>query len=300
MKSFFKRSFVLIIAIILGYMILPVFRVGDNWEFLATKMDKVTLEKVYFLSQIVASCFVAIGALIAVWQYYLSSKAEIARYNNEKVQKAVDMAEYYKDEILTNYGLLKDVFEETKLKNIICKVKIGNMEAFDQYELKELFDEDTVQEIREKLSSAHFADKILESIRKRGFRETNVIIDDIIKKREDDKGYILSKEEIKEVSVIYTNRVVNETLNRLEYFSMNFTHGTADESVVFASLSPTFLEIVQLLYYNIAINNNERAHYFSNVIKLFNIWKEQTEEKKKRIVATTRSVFPLGATTKSV
>lgn len=281
-------------------MILPAFRINDVWVLSATEMDIVVLEKVYYLSQIVASCFVAIGALIAVWQYYLSSKAEINRYNNEKVQKAIDMAEYYKDAILTKYTLLKDVFEGTKLKNIICKVKICDMKEFDQYELKDLFDEDTIEDIKNKLSSEDCADIILESIQKRGFKDTNIIIDEVLKKREQNKAYKLSKDEIKEIKVVYTNKVINETLNRLEFFSMNFTHGTADESVVFASLSPTFLEIVQLLYYNIAINNNERAHFFSNVIRLFNIWKDKTEEKNKRIVATSRSVFPFGETAKSI
>lgn len=174
------------------------------------------------------------------------------------------------------------------------------MVEFDQYELKELMDEDMIEEIKQKLAPSFCADIILQTIRKRGFKATNAIVDDVIKKRENDSEYKLSEEELRAVKVTYVNEVVNETLNCLEYFSMNFTHKTADESVVFASLSPTFLEIVQLMYYEIANVNDERVHLYSNVIKLFNIWKDKTEEKNKRMVATGRSAFPLGTTTRSV
>lgn len=300
MKRSCKRGFVLVITGLMVYMILPIFITNDGLAHSATEMNDIVLEKVYYLSQIVASCFVAIGALIAVWQYYLSSKAEMARYNNEKVQKAIDLAEYYKNEILTNYCLLVDVFEGTKIKNIIRKVKIKDMKEFDQYELKELLDEEATEAIKQKLTSEDCANVMLESIQKRGFKTNNTIIADVIQKRKTISGYKLSEEELKAVRVTFVNEVMNETLNCLEFFSMNFTHGTADESVVFASLSPTFLEMVQLLYYNIAINNNERVHYFTNVIKLFDIWKNQVEEKHRRIVATSRSGFPLGATTRGI
>lgn len=84
--------------------------------------------------------------------------------------------------------------------------------------------------------------------------------------------------------------IVTETLNNLEFFAMHFTHGTADESVVYQSLHQTYLDIVYVLYYNIAVLNElENSKYYTNIIELYKIWKKRDAEEKRKRADLARS-----------
>ena len=62
-------------------------------------------------AQIVSSIFVIIGTIIAVWQYYLSSSQKISEFNFSRVEKAIELSNYYKDNILSRYSFVKGVFD---------------------------------------------------------------------------------------------------------------------------------------------------------------------------------------------
>ena len=88
---------------------------------------------------------------------------------------------------------------------------------------------------------------------------------------------------------IFMNNIVMETLNNLEFFSMNFNYNIADESVVYQSLHKTFLEVVYLLYYNIAVNNEPGdKKLFTNIIELYNLWQKKSEETKNEELNSLR------------
>ena len=70
---------------------------------------------------------------------------------------------------------------------------------------------------------------------------------------------------------------------------MNFNYNIADESVVYQSLHKTFLEVVYLLYYNIAVNNEPGdKKLFTNIIELYNLWQKKSEETKNEELNSLR------------
>jgi len=92
-----------------------------------------------------------------------------------------------------------------------------------------------------------------------------------------------------------TSKAVNRILNDMEYFAMNFTHGTADESVVYQSLHQTYLAFVQMFYFNIALNNMPNGkQFYTNVIALYKIWYEKSENKKSEIITQGRKSIERG------
>lgn len=70
-------------------------------------------ETLYYSSQIISSIFVIGGVVIAVWQYYLSSKSMKTDLEIQQVQRAIDLSEYYKNNILKHYPAIKYIFDET-------------------------------------------------------------------------------------------------------------------------------------------------------------------------------------------
>lgn len=81
---------------------------------------------------------------------------------------------------------------------------------------------------------------------------------------------------------------------------MGFTHNIANEAVVYTSLSQTYLSMVQMLYYNIAKNNHDAERYFTNVIKLFNVWKKRWQEKEAVLKDMKRKCIEFGESAKRV
>lgn len=89
--------------------------------------------------------------------------------------------------------------------------------------------------------------------------------------------------------------MVQDVLNNLEYFAMAFTHKTADESVIYQSLHNSYISVVRLLYYDISSNNRDgESKLFTNVIELYNIWKEKSEQQKTDEIAAVRENISKG------
>jgi hypothetical protein len=75
------------------------------------------------------------------------------------------------------------------------------------------------------------------------------------------------------------NKTINELLNTLEWFSMNFNQGIADEGAVYQSLHQLFLSTVYELYYFISRNNECNSEkYYVNIIDLFLKWRSRKEK----------------------
>lgn len=98
---------------------------------------------------------------------------------------------------------------------------------------------------------------------------------------------IVQKEYAKEVTISvdkqsivvgFISNLINATLNNMEYFALHFRHNTADESVVYQSLHKSYLEIVLYMYYYIAnVNKDSSCKLYTNVIWLFERWKEKRD-----------------------
>lgn len=100
--------------------------------------QKSGLENVYFVSQIVAAIFVIIGSVIAGWQYMLTASAERNTIEKDNVQKAINLAEYYKDNILNQHAIIRYVFKETGMFDIIQEFDVKKMKEFDTFEAKDI------------------------------------------------------------------------------------------------------------------------------------------------------------------
>lgn len=236
-------------------------------------------EILYYSSQIVSSAFVISGVVIAVWQYYLSTKTAKIEFEIQQVQRAIDLSEYYKDYILDYYPALKYIFDATQITPIIETARKENMKNFDDDELKSIFSTQQISDLQRIQESDAFFDAA---------KKATVIYN--LKNNES----LLTDDSIQSDSaamVAYISNLTDSLLNNMEYFALHFIHQTADESVVYQSLHQTYLEIVQFLYYNIANRNTSPTHkYYTNVIQLYKIWQEKADQQNKALASHSNSI----------
>lgn len=121
------------------------------------------IETLYYSSQIVSSIFVISGVVIAVWQYYLSSKSAKTDLEIQQVQRAVALSEYYKDNILRYSPAIKYVYEKTGIMDILDTLKLEQFNDFDKYELNDLFTLEKIKQLKEIQESNSFLYAVLEA-----------------------------------------------------------------------------------------------------------------------------------------
>lgn len=79
---------------------------------------------------------------------------------------------------------------------------------------------------------------------------------------------------------------ITDTLNELEWFSMNCMYGLADEEILYQSLHQSFLATVWMLYFFISFNNTDNADkYYTNTIWLFHQWRNRLSLIQKKAAA---------------
>lgn len=259
---------------------------------------KEALENTYFLMQIICSFVVIIGGVIGVWQYVLAKRVELNQYHNNRIQKAIDLAEYYKDNILCYITYIQHVYQESGILDILDDLKREEMVDFDVQELKKNFTKAQRKQIKEITRTDEFLGIIVESAEIFS-KEPRFDRPIIIKEGEN----VIEARKINRSSVIdyFRNDIICETLNNLEYFALHFNYETADKTVVYQSLHRTYLEMVQMLYYDIAINNDSgEQKLYTNVIKLFNDWKKEADKQASREVAISRNNIIKGKPAKTI
>lgn len=238
---------------------------------------KNALENTYYIIQIIGGCALIIGAVIGIWQYVLTARCERTKLNMEKVEKAVELAEYYKNEILPIYVAIKYVFDKGGVKSELEKIKSSDMKVFSDDELKVILSEAD----KKKMEGVIKGKETVQAIKKAD------LIFNLGLNLEQTAG---NDEEV--LIKLFMSNVINKVLNSMEYLAMNFVHGVADETVVYQSLSRTYIEIVQLLYYNIAVNNIPgKQRLFTNLTELYRRWNSRyLDEKKKKDEINTGTV----------
>lgn len=91
---------------------------------------------------------------------------------------------------------------------------------------------------------------------------------------------------ISTVKFVHTNilqdelmATVQELLNDLEWFSMNFHYNLADEQLLYQSLHQSFISNVWLLYIYIALCNKPGSgKFYTNTIWLFLLWRDRLRQ----------------------
>lgn len=257
--------------------------------------SKVDLEGAYYLSQIVTSLFVVTGVIIAGWQYYITSKAELSKIEVDQVQRAIELSEFYKDKILKFYNAIYYVYDSIGLISIIDEKNQDDMKIFDTTELKRIIGEPVIKQLKELQTSEEFVKAVLEAN-----DIFNLKLRILHKARQsiNESGRLKTIQiEVNPQSVMHSfmSSIVINMLNDMEYFAMHFTHKTADETVVFQSLHQTYLKIIKHLYYNIAKSNEPcEGKYYTNVIELYNIWYKRSKEIQEQMIDNTKQITRKG------
>lgn len=284
-----KKIPIFIIFLLFTYILYRGFTLNGVESFQAIFTNEVALQNVNNLIQIIVGVSVVLGAIIAIWQYVLTARCERAKLKNDRIQKAIDLAEYYKDNILPELAVLIFVFENTGIRKILLSIKPSQMKEFDNVELQECLDENSIDQIKNLMISEQMAKTILVADRIYGLK---LELNDYIRTIKDGEGKTKIEIDAALIHRRFMSQIINKMLNNMEYFAMNFSHGLADESVVYQSLHQTYIEAVQLLYYNIAINNKpDGMQFYTNAIRLYKKWYEKNLRKRKQVAHSGREIY---------
>lgn len=217
------------------------------------------------------------GFIVAYRQYKIAAAEKRIVHERERIQKAIDLSEYYLDHILVNWLLIKHVYEITGIADVLDSIKINDIEHFDKFELDSLLSPVQIDNIKKISNSKEFIDVLSSASLIMNFGGHRIIKN--VEKEESGKQRIEFNVDTNGLRYEFSI-ALSGILNNLEYFSMHFTHKTADESVVYQSLHVTFLEIVRLLYFDICFNNltTSEKKLYTNVIELYNLWKNKAKE----------------------
>ena len=192
-----------------------------------------------------------------------------------KINKAIELAEYYKDNILNYYLPIDNLFEISGIKKILLQSDNKPMNSFDEIELKQRFSSEQIEAINKIIDSDAFGDAVAQVA---VFSNLKL---NIVKKKEVDKESGEAKTYVskKQIADEFYDKVICKTLNNLEYFAMFFIQGVAEEDSIYQSIHQTYIDIVELLYYQIADNNKKPSDkYFTKTIELYKIWKRKHDE----------------------
>lgn len=257
------------------------------------------LEILYYISQIISSILLVISLIFAVSQYYLELRSKRRSVDLEQIQKAIDLSEYYKDHILRKYIPIKYIFETSGVMDIINDIKESNIKDFDRRELYELLGTKKIDELKKIQYSDRFVKAIIEA---NDIYKLDLNIR--FKKAEIEKEGKVNKViqvETQSIMRCFLADIISSMLNDMEFFSMHFTHTTAEQSVVYQSLSPSYLEIVYYLYYYIADGNEPTQPYFyTNVTELYLLWREQNKKQSKEALEGARNAKYKGKSVKDL
>lgn len=247
------------------------------------------------LFQSVGAVATAISLFFLVRQLNLQKREMNINLEYQKREKAIEMCKFYEN-------LLSDITHISYLyqkywRNFKMEKKIV-MKDFTKEEFLEYFTEDMIKEMtwipynflikdffeRSANNQVKYLD-IYSEFKKRDF---NIYSDDDFKK--------MKKEEIEKKNLLNiklqvlgdnlfkeTTKKYESVVNKLEYFSMNFMCGIADESIVYQSLHQSFFGVISFFYPKICSANSGtgKDKYYTNLINLYNLWKEREEKYKK-------------------
>ncbi len=288
-KKSSKRIFILlvgglIVLTIVLFVVAEYFDSNNKLSFIQNLSHSVEISSVIFL---IAS------AIIAFREYSFSVKNERAKNNTEKINKAIELAKYYKDTIIPKYSFITYVFRETGIQSIIDTIDKSKMNRFDLSELKSNLSKEDIEELKNKLRNPNTIYVVYNAINIYGMRDAKLFNQDM-------SSYVHSNEEkdqeeetelIKKIENFIIHEVA-ELLNDLEYFALYFTHKSADNSVVYQSLHQTYLCAIEKLYYHISRKNEyPYEKYYTNIIKLYSEWKETYNNKKAEYEKSVEKQF---------
>mgnify|MGYP001210263526 FL=1 len=247
-----------------------------------------TLELSVLISQIISAIFVIAGVIVGVWQYYISARGFTINLERNRIEKAIKLSEYYKDNVLHLYSAVRFVFETSGVLSLLSEAKTREMCLFNKNEIYKVLEEKKYKELKKMNTSNQFTQYIILANDIYGLDLKMDSMDSSAQKGKQNQLILNS----------FLSDVISRVLNNLEYFSFNFTHNIADESVIYQSIAPTYIDLVELLYFRIAeVNDTNSANtFYTNVIELYSIWKAKQNNQQIEIDnAQNRNVVDKGS-----
>lgn len=273
------------------------------------------------LATVGSALFVAYQAALLKEQAVLLKKDYNLRNDKAETEKAIELAKFYEEKILrNNIPYISCVFKDASIEDMISCIKYTQLIEFDESEIDSILGQEKIDEFTNKIENIDLeilinGNNILNEVSLNQFLNNLKIIriDNIINdeskeqtaaEKNDENEEIDTdnddiRKEIEEENDIYKyyefkNRTqfistIEDTLNLLEYFCMNFNSGIADESVVYQSLHQSFLAVIKMLYYFIATQNKTgKDKYYTNIIKLYNKWSKRYNRQQEIEIASKR------------
>lgn len=233
-------------------------------------VEKKSLNDLYLFSQIIASIIVVSGLIVSVLQYIDTSLSNADIRKREKKVKAAEMANNFQKDLLPLMNVLTKLYSDAKLNDaVINKIKQSDIKMFNKEEVNELFTNKEIVTALAKLQGAylieHYEPKNVDCD-----KETGEIHD--VTYSEKDKMEAMHK----------VSSIIMELSNGLEYFSINFNSGIADEDTVYQSLHGVFFSCVYMIYMFVFKNNEKESdRLFSNTSYLYNKWRQKHDRLAK-------------------
>lgn len=236
-------------------------------------------DKIAFANCILTGLFL-IATVISVFYAF---KAYRHQKDRSRKEAACALAKRYAEDIIRHYGFVTDVLEQTELGSKTKKLfPYDDLVEFTQDEAKSLLQKQNVS--YEEIESV-FMQPDPKSI-------LHVMLLHTHSNQEREEllqaygGLLQGEENKKQLSGIFLrNEFLDEVsgyLNVIEWFSMNCRYGIADEELLYQSLHQSFLSSVwQLYFYICEINVANEDQYYTNIIWLFNQWRERLKKIQK-------------------
>lgn len=257
-------------------------------------MDSETLNFILAIANSIMALG-AIGSLIFVGCQVLQVKKQIietrkefmSQNNRNSMERAVDLARYYQEEIVPLLRIVTCVFNKVHLTENLNIIDETKMIKFDSKEMKAIVSNDLITKFektfdsdalgtayKDHLTSISSANKIKIDV------ESNDTLDE---ESQEMITQAIFKEDLDGTAkqdIVSFQTTINDLLNKVEYFSMNFSCNIACEDVLYQSLHQSFRSIMKLLYIRISkINNDPLDKYFTHTISLYNTWNDKYFQK---------------------
>lgn len=235
------------------------------------------------LLQSIGAIATSFTLIFLAWQIKLQKKEMNTNLEYQKREKAIEMCKYYlyqeywKTLNITQKITMKD-FTKTEFLSYFSEDMLNKMSYLPRNFLIEDFFENSLN------NQTKFFE-IYTEFKKRNYRfYSKKEIEESEEKIKKERRLSNIKLELLGNNLFEKMITKNESVvNKLEYFSMNFISGIADESVVYQSLHQSFFGVLSFFYPQICLANDGtgKDKYYTNLINLYNLWKEREERYKK-------------------
>ena len=208
---------------------------------------KILTENTNFFSSLGAIATGISLIFVAVQVYYI--KLENETRNKQLAQEnAFEMAKLYGNEILPLLTASIDYLEFTGTIKLMDKIKKFNIKDFDVDELRMIFTSQEIEMIADSLNKKIDLSNSVECLAL-GYRQSKINYYLPFHELCNHTNNIIPAQILNDIcsSDIRTDviRMINESLNKLEYFCMYFNNNLAGSDYVYNSLHQTFLQNVK-------------------------------------------------------